>query len=78
MTFSIIRMAEGVLLIDISCAIQVVIILLILFSHVFTFPGMSPLFTCLEYYKLCVPLQHCLNARAESDFYVSSFNESLM
>lgn len=56
MTFSIIHMAEGALLIDTSCAVQVVIILLILFSHLFTFPSMSPLFTCLEYYKLCVPL----------------------
>jgi hypothetical protein len=52
-------------------------ILLILSYLLFTCPSSSPPFTCPEYYKLYVPLLHCLNTGAESDFYMSSFDVSV-
>jgi hypothetical protein len=66
-----------VILTDTSFAVQVVSILLILSYLLFKCPSSSPPFTCTEHYKLCVPLLHCLNTRADSDFYMSSFDVSV-
>jgi len=66
-----------IILTDTSCAVQVVSVLLILSYLLFTCSSSSPPFTCPEHYKLCVPLLHCLNTRADSDFYVSSFDASV-
>ena len=65
-----------IIIIDISCAVQLVNILLILSYLLFTCPSSSPPCRCREYYKLCIPLLHCLNTRAEPDFYMLSFDVS--
>jgi hypothetical protein len=65
-----------IILIDTPCAVQVVNIFLILSYLLFMCPSSCP-FMCPEYYKLCFPLLLCLNTRAESDFYKSSFDVSV-
>jgi hypothetical protein len=66
-----------IILVDTSCAVQVVIIFLIFSYLLFMCPSLCPPFMCPEYYKLCVPLLLCLNTWAECDFYMSSFDVSV-